>query len=106
MEKLKRKWEEAKSDFDELPGGTTAVLAGFIIGFLIAVSCFFNIWIGICGMVVVAGLLVLNVSGVYMKPETCVVVAASMLGIFLTLVISLVILLVTIAIQSIILLII
>ena len=101
---LKKKIEEAKTSFDELPGGWRAVSLGLIIGAAIAFSCFFNIWLGIGAMAAVAIIFMLNVFGMYISPEKCVVVAASLIGTTVTLVVSLAFLLLIHGIQALILL--
>lgn len=104
VSELKKKIEEAKTSFDELPGGWRAVSLGFIIGAAIAFSCFFNIWLGIGAMAAVAVLFVLNMFGIDISPEKCVVVAAALIGVTLTLVLSLAFLLLIHGIQALVLL--
>lgn len=107
-ESKKKTWEDFKNDFNEqmseFPGGGKAVLRGMIIGVIIVISCFINVWLGVAGMATVLGLLLANCFGVHMEPEFAVTIAASLVAIPFALVLALLVLLTINLIQGIILL--
>jgi hypothetical protein len=104
----KKTWEDVKNEFNEqmseFPGGGKAVLRGMVIGVVIVLSCFINIWLGLAGMATVLGLLLANCFGVYMEPEFVVTIASSLVAIPFALVLALLVLLTINLIQGIILL--